>query len=155
MWRTHSCAMPLSFVRSAHNQNIAFGLCLKHGLPCDVWFIHAVGASRVVSLAAAADGYEGAQRNLFGALGDVDDDEPAAANPRDAGEQRGTTGAGPVRSVAEPVQASTGKEDRPVHGWLLPGAPKAVQTIGEPQCGGINRTSPQPPVGIRISTRPS
>src|SRR5580704_16731068 len=112
--------MPLSFSRSGSKQDIAFGLCFEHGSYRDIRFIHAVGARRVISPAAAANGLEeGAQWNLFGAPGDLDDDQPAARRAGDAGHERGAVSPGPVRSPAEPVQASTGEEDRGLHGGVL------------------------------------
>src|SRR5580700_8678725 len=140
--------MPLSFGGGASIQNIQQGLCCGYGYFGGFQSVRPVGASRAISLAAARGGRDRARRDLFGAPGDLDDDEPAVATVRHTSQQRGTVGARAVRSSAEPVQAGSGEEDRLVHGRLLPSPSTPAQTGGESQHGGIDRTSPQPTVGV-------
>src|SRR5580698_3832246 len=103
MWRTHSCSMPLSFCGRVFSQNIQQELCFGYGCFGNFQFVPAVGAGGAISFSAARGGLDRAQRDLFGAPGDLDDALPAVATTRHAGQQRGTVGARAIRSLAEPV----------------------------------------------------
>src|SRR5262245_679561 len=150
--------MPLSFRSAAHKPNIPCRLCFGYG-SCGfidvVQLVPTASPGGVVSLIAAANWCEGARGDLYGASGDLDDDDTTAATTGQLGQQRGPVGGGAVRFAAEPVQACPGEAHWAIDGRLLPSAATSVQIGGESQHGRTSGTAPAAVVGRRAGTCPA